>query len=83
MSAANAFSAQVDLGFSSSSHDHTATPGGIGDLVIVAIAVIAVVLTLFFCIKYFIAPGEREDTHIKRRILDDNVGDERGVRHER
>lgn len=83
MSTANAFSAQVDLGFSWSSHDHSATPGGIGDLVIVAIAVIVVVISLFLCVKYFIAPREREDTHIKRRILDDNVSNEREGRRER
>jgi hypothetical protein len=83
MSAANASSALVALGFSWSSHDHTATPGGIGDLIIVAISVIAVVLALFLCVKYFIVPREREDTHIKRRILNDNVSDKREVRHER
>jgi len=83
INAASVVAAQVALEFSWSSHDHTATPTGIGDLIIVAISVIAVVLALFLCIKYFIAPREREDTHIKRRILDDNVSDEREVRHER
>ena len=83
MSAGNAFIAQVALGFSWSSHDHTAAPEGIGDLIIVAISLIAVVLTLFLCIKYFLVPREKEDTHIKRRILDDNVSDEPEIHHER
>jgi hypothetical protein len=83
MSAANAFSAQVALGSSLSSHDHTAAPEGIGDFIIVAASVIIVLVVLFLCLKYFLVPKEREDTHIKRRILDDNVGDEREIRHER
>jgi uncharacterized membrane protein len=83
MSAADSLFAQVALAFSWSSHDHTAAPGGIGDFVIVAISIIVVLVVLFLCLKYFLVPKEREDTHIKRRILDDNVGDEREIRHER
>jgi hypothetical protein len=49
----------------------------------VAASVIIVLVVLFLCLKYFLVPKEREDTHIKRRILDDNVGDEREIRHER
>jgi hypothetical protein len=83
MSAANAFSAQVARVFSWSPHDHTAAPEGIGDLIIVAISVIAVVLTLFLCVKYFFLPKEKEDTHIKKRILDDEIRDDGELRHER
>jgi hypothetical protein len=82
MSAANAFSAQVALGFSWSMHDHTAAPEGVGDLIIVAISVIVVVLALFLCVKYFLLPKEKEDTHIKKRVLDDEVRDDRELRHE-
>ena len=83
MSAANAFSAQVALGFSWSQHDHTAAPEGVGDFIIVAISVIAVVLALFLCVKYFFLPKEKEDTHIKKRILDDEARDDGELRHER
>jgi hypothetical protein len=82
MSAANAFSAQVALGFSSL-HDHTAAPRGIGDLIIVAISVIVVVVVLVLCVKYLFFPREREDTHIKRRILEDEVREDGELRHER
>lgn len=83
MSAANAFSALVAVGFSWSSHDHTASPEGIADVIIVAISVIVVALVLFLCVRYLLVPKEKEETHIKRRILDDNVSDERESRRER
>jgi hypothetical protein len=82
MIAANPFSAQVTLGFSWSSHGHTAAPEGIADLIIVAISVIVVVLALFLCVKYFFFPKEKDDTHIKKRILDDEVRDDGKLRHE-
>ena len=82
MSAVNALSAYVAEGFSSSPHDHAAGPGGFGDLIIAAISIVIVVVTLFLCFKYFLFPKEREDSHIKRRILDDEVRDDRGLHHE-
>ncbi|HTP05249.1 MAG TPA: hypothetical protein VMM54_08855 [Nitrospirota bacterium] len=83
MSAIDAFSARVAQGFSRSSHDHAVNPEGFGDFIIVAISVIVVLVVLFLCVKYFLVPKERENTHIKRRILDDNVSDERESRRER
>ena len=41
------------------------------DVVLVAAGVIAVVVTTFYTLLYLIRPGERDDTHIKRRILED------------
>ena len=82
MSAANVFPARLALGFSWSSHGHIAAPEGIGDVIIVAMSVIAVVLALFLCVKYFLLPKEKEDSHIKKRILDDEVRDDGELHHE-
>lgn len=82
MSAMNVLSAYAAEGFASSSHDHAAGSGGFGDLIIAAISIIIVVVTLFLCVRYFLYPEENEDTHIKKRILDDEVQDDRGLHHE-
>jgi hypothetical protein len=44
------------------------------DVVLVAAGVIAVVVTTFYTLLYLIRPGETDDTHIKRRILEDGEG---------
>ena len=82
MSAVNALSAYAAEGFSSSPHDHAAAPGGFGDLIIATVSIIIVVITLFLCVKYLLFPKEKEDTHIKKRILDDEVRGDRGLHHE-
>lgn len=45
--------------------------GGISDLAIVAVSIIAVFISFYLCIKYFIWPGEKSKNHIKRTILSD------------
>ncbi len=41
------------------------------DAVLVTVGVIAVVVTTFYTLLYLLRPGETDDTHIKRRILED------------
>jgi uncharacterized protein HemY len=48
---------------------HGAGPDSNWDYVIVSIAVIIVLLTLFFSVKWLIRPEERSQNHIKRLIL--------------
>lgn len=49
---------------------HGAGPQSSWDYVIVWAAVIMVLLTLYFTIKWLIKPGEKSDEHIKRTVLD-------------
>jgi len=54
---------------------HGAGPDSRWDYLIVWLAVIATVLTLFYSIKWLIHPGESNTAHIKHSIfLHDNVG---------
>lgn len=48
---------------------HGAGPESNWDYVIIWTAVVIVVFTLFFSIKWLIRPGEKSSTHIKRFIL--------------
>ncbi|CAN5468825.1 hypothetical protein BH11BAC5_BH11BAC5_39220 [soil metagenome] len=48
---------------------HGAGPDGNSDYVIVFIAVIIVLFTLFFSVKWLIRPGEKSQNHIKRLVL--------------
>lgn len=48
---------------------HGAGPDGNWDYVIVTIAVIIVLFTLFFSVKWLIRPGEQSQSHIKRLVL--------------
>jgi hypothetical protein len=48
-------------------------PHGPFDYIIAALAVAVLLLTLYLSIKYFLKPGETEDDHIKKKILDDEV----------
>jgi len=48
---------------------HGAGPTGNWDYVIVAVAVIITVATLFYAVKWMIRPGETELNHIKRTVL--------------
>ena len=49
---------------------HGAGPQSSWDYVIVWAAVIMVLLTLYFTIKWLIKPGEKSDEHIKRTVLE-------------
>ena len=48
---------------------HGVGPTSNWDYVAVGITAIAVILTLFFSIKYLIKPNEKNDDHIKNSIL--------------
>lgn len=48
---------------------HGTGPDGNLDYVIITIAVIIVLLTLFYSIKWLIKPGEQAKNHIKQIIL--------------
>lgn len=48
---------------------HGTGPDGNWDYVIITIAVIIVLLTLFYSIKWLIKPGEQAKNHIKQIIL--------------
>ncbi|MBC7566492.1 MAG: hypothetical protein H7223_05955 [Pedobacter sp.] len=48
---------------------HGAGPDGNSDYVIIACAVIIVLFTLFYSIKWLLNPGEKSDNHIKQIIL--------------
>ncbi|HSB51178.1 MAG TPA: hypothetical protein VLD40_00835 [Dissulfurispiraceae bacterium] len=54
-------------------HGVTGVTAGIADLAIVGVAIVVVVVSLYLCGKYLLRPGEGEDSHIKRRILDDGT----------
>ena len=55
----------------STSHHAMASTHTWLDAVLVAVGVIAVVVTTFYTLLYLIRPGETSGTHIKRRILED------------
>jgi hypothetical protein len=55
----------------STAHHEVASTHTWLDMVLVATGVIAVVVTTFYTLLYLIRPGETDDTHIKRRILED------------
>ncbi|MGC3872564.1 hypothetical protein ACPF7Z_04750 [Halomonas sp. GXIMD04776] len=48
---------------------------GLVDKLLVVGGGIIVLLVTIYCIKCFVKPGERQDRHIKRRILNDEDGD--------
>lgn len=45
---------------------------GILDYLIVVFGVLIVIGVAIFTVRYFVRPGEKSGTHIKRRILDPN-----------
>lgn len=63
-------------------NQHSAAPGGIGDYIIVAIAVLILIATVVLCIKFFLKPGERGKDHIKHVVLDDEIFIEERKHHE-
>ena len=48
---------------------HGAGPSGKWDYLIVSIAIVIVLFTLFYSVKWLIRPGEKSPEHIKRMIL--------------
>jgi cbb3-type cytochrome oxidase subunit 3 len=69
-------SGQAAQEFSQLQHEHMTAPEGIRNYLIGTISGIIVLLVLIFCIKYFLRPGEKEERHIKKRILDDDIHNE-------
>lgn len=59
---------------------HGAGPQGDFDYVIVFVALLIVVFTLAYAIKYLVHPGEREPDHIKRTILNQSYEGVQGNR---
>lgn len=51
---------------------HGAGPGSQWDYLIVAVAVVVVLLTLFFSVKWLVNPGEQSASHIKRFIFNND-----------
>lgn len=48
---------------------HGTTPNGNLDFVIVGVTIAIVLFTLAFSIKFLVRPGEKNNNHIKRTIL--------------
>lgn len=48
---------------------HGAGPSSNWDYVIILAAVVIVLATLFYTIKWLVIPGEKESSHIKRTVL--------------
>lgn len=48
---------------------HGAGPQSKWDLLIVAVAAVIVIATLFFSLKWLLSPGEKGEKHIKRLVL--------------
>ena len=49
---------------------HGAGPQAESDFIIIAIAVVIVLFTLIFSLKYLLKPGETSPDHIKRIVLE-------------
>lgn len=58
------------------------SPGGIGDYIIVTIAVLILIVAIILCIKFFLKPGEMRKDHIKRVVLEDEIFIEERKHHE-
>lgn len=48
---------------------HGAGPQSKWDFLIVAVAAVVVIATLFFSLKWLLSPGEKSEEHIKRLVL--------------
>lgn len=49
---------------------HGAGPQGQEDYIIIVSAIVIVVFTLFFSIKYLVKPGEKSPDHVKNIVID-------------
>jgi hypothetical protein len=64
--------AQSNNGFSQSMAVHSMAPAhNSAELLLVAVGIIAVVVTTAYTMLWFVRPGEMGEGHIKRRILDE------------
>ncbi len=52
---------------------HNTEPANFGDLLIAGIGAVITIFVLFYTIRYFVRPGEKGESHIKRRILEDEA----------
>lgn len=48
---------------------HGAGPQSNWDFLIVAVAAVIVLASFFFSVKWLLSPGEKDEKHIKRRVL--------------
>lgn len=48
---------------------HGSGPQSDWDFLIISVAVVVVLATLFFSLKYLLSPGEKSEKHIKRLVL--------------
>jgi hypothetical protein len=64
---------QTESEFSASAHGRTAVPGGLMDYLVVGISVAVVLFSFFLLVRYFILPKEKDENHIKRKILKDKI----------
>lgn len=51
---------------------HGAGPDSQWDYLIIGSVAIIVVLTLFFSVKWLVKPGEKQENHIKRTVLNES-----------
>lgn len=58
--------------FSLSPEGRVAVPQGIWDRIIVIASILVVLVSVYLCIRYFFLPRERDENHIKHRILRDD-----------
>jgi len=58
----------------SMTHHATASTHSWQESVLVAAAVVVMIATTMYTLRYLLRPGEAGDDHIKRRILDDGYG---------
>ncbi len=49
---------------------HGAGPQGQEDYIIIVSAIVIVLFTLFFSIKYLVKPGEKSPQHVKNIVID-------------
>lgn len=52
---------------------HNTEPANFGDLLIAGIGGVITIIVLYFTIRYFVRPAEKDEDHIKRRILEDDT----------
>lgn len=70
--------AQSSPDFSSSPEGRTPVAPGPADWFLLGLSVLAVIVVIALCVRFFVRPGESSEEHIKRRILRDEVEREGG-----
>jgi hypothetical protein len=64
---------QTESEFSTSIQGRSAVPGGLMDYFVVGISVAVVLVSFFLLVRYFVLPKEKDENHIKRKILKDKI----------